>query len=180
MDQSNIIWTFAFSILLTTSSTLMYLISSYIGNKPLGHQTLFDVVLRDNYFLSQFTNFVLIGTDILFQFGSVAIWLAENPNIATLICFLHMSAFVSLCIHSGLVAIVRLLCVMNINFMEETIGEIVVRSTVTGLTVFITALFSIVSLYVGGLSSGEIFSTLTRQSRLDQGKRFERFFDSKN
>ena len=41
----------------------------------------------------------------------------------TFACAIYVFAFVSICVCAGFLAIIRLACIINLNFMEESIGE---------------------------------------------------------
>ena len=49
MDEGNLFWFFAFFFLFTAINLACGLCISYLDCKPLGHQSLFDCVLRDHF-----------------------------------------------------------------------------------------------------------------------------------
>ena len=46
-------WMFLFTVIFLTSNLLFYLIRRYMNNKPLGSQSLYDVMMRDNFLVVQ-------------------------------------------------------------------------------------------------------------------------------
>ena len=74
-----------------------------------------------------------------------------------------MLAFVSLSIHGGCLAVVRIACMINMNFMEEALGENFIRKllAVISLTAAIgSACFQIVK---NDMNNGPVYFLITRQ-----------------
>jgi hypothetical protein len=47
----------------------------------------------------------------------------DSLVFVTTICSIYVLAFVLICVHSGLVCCVRTGCILNLNFLEERVGE---------------------------------------------------------
>ena len=41
----------------------------------------------------------------------------------TITCTLYVFAFVSICVSGGCLSIIRIVCLFNLNFMEESVGK---------------------------------------------------------
>jgi hypothetical protein len=118
-------------------------------------------VLRDNIILATFSSNVFCLTLIISTFQ---LQLADKPIIATSLVTFHVLAFVSLCFHGGCLAIVRIACMLNMNFMEETLGENFIRNFLIGISLTAaigTSYFQIVN---DDMNNGPVHFLITRQT----------------
>ena len=45
----------------------------------------------------------------------------ESPRLVALPCALYIFAFVSVCVNAGCLCIIRILCMINMTMMEDTV-----------------------------------------------------------
>jgi len=55
METTNVAWITLFTILLVISNCLYPLIFTYINDKPMGSQSIFDLALKDHFKVARFT-----------------------------------------------------------------------------------------------------------------------------
>jgi len=125
-----------------------------------GHQSLYDVVFRDNITLATFSSNVFSLTLIISTFQ---LQLADNPIIATSIITLHVLAFVSLSIHGGCLAIVRIACMVNMNFIEEAVGENCIRKLLAVISLTAAIGSSCFQIVKNDMNNGPVYFLITRQ-----------------
>ena len=58
MDLTNLVWIAAFVIISITSNIIYLLIFKYIDDKPMGSQSIFDLVMKDHFMFAQLTGSV--------------------------------------------------------------------------------------------------------------------------
>jgi hypothetical protein len=54
-------------------------------------------------------------------------FLSESPVVTLLICSIYSFTFSAACVSVGFICVVRILCLKNITFVEEAIGETLLR-----------------------------------------------------
>ena len=71
MDLNSLTWVIIFAFLIVCINILYTLIVSYISNKPLGLQSLFDSVMRDHFRITQMTGTTLSLIAIITRFEAL-------------------------------------------------------------------------------------------------------------
>ena len=118
-------------------------------------------MLRDYLHLAIFSNNVFCFTFILSTFQ---LQLADKPIIATSLIVIHTVAFVSLNFHGGCLSLVRIGCMVDMNFMEETLGENFIRNLLTGVSLAAAIVSSSVQILNDDMNSGTIYYLITKQT----------------
>ncbi len=127
MENLNVFWLLTSTLVFLSLNILLHLMRRYFKEKPLGSQTLFDVILIDDFCVAQFSGSVITLNSIVTRFEAVKDLIGGVPIFVTLVCSLYTSAFIAICVHGSCVCIVRTLCLVNMSFLEETLGESVIR-----------------------------------------------------
>ena len=164
MDTLNILWLAVFSILLLSLNILFAFITKYIEDKAPGHQSLYDVVLRDNLNIAKMygTTYCLLAILSRFQFFREV--LNQNFFLANTACLLYSFTFTAVCVNLGCMCIIRTLCLISISWMEENLGEMFIRVTVTFVTLLISITACIAQFISGDLTTGTVYILLTGQT----------------
>ena len=95
------------------------------------------------------------------RFGSVVIFMRENLVPAVVASLIFEFAFVSATLSLGGIALVRLLCQINISVMEEQIGEKAIRVTHAFTTLAMAIISCIALLASGDILTGTAYNLLT-------------------
>ena len=127
----------------------------------LGLQSLYDVVLRDFLFLAIFSNNIF---SFIFILSTFELQLADKQIIATSLIITHTVAFVSLNFHAGCLSIVRIVCMIDMNFMEETLGEILVRNLLAGISLTAAIGSSCFQILNDDMNTGTIYFLITKET----------------
>jgi hypothetical protein len=69
-----------------------------------------------------------------------------------------------MCVHSGCLSILRIVCLTNLNFIEEKIGETKTRIIITMTAISMAVLACAAQVASGDINSGTAFAFLTRQT----------------
>jgi hypothetical protein len=126
-----------------------------------GHQSLYDMVLRDFLLLAIFSSAVFSLTPIISTFQ---LSLSGESTIVTGLMVMHTIAFVSMNFHGGCLTIARLACMIDMNFMEETLGEKLVRNFSIVISLAAAIGSSCVQILKNEMNTGPIYFLITRQT----------------
>jgi hypothetical protein len=121
MEATNIIWITLFTIILIILNCLYPLIFTYIDEKPMGSQSIFDLVLKDHFKVARFTGTTYCVVAILSKIEVVTSFLNDHNLLAVVACSVYEFSFATVCFNIGLTCIVRTFCLMNITFVEVSI-----------------------------------------------------------
>ena len=137
MNVINISWLIAFSILLVALNFLYSMLIKYINDKPLGNQSLYDIVFRDTISIVQLygTTYCLLA--ILSRFESISNGLSENVLLGNIACLFYAFTFTATCVHLACTCVIRTFCLINISCMEESLGETLIRTSTGYKSLFI-------------------------------------------
>ncbi len=129
MESKDILWLFLFTLLLFLSNLLCFIMVGSLRSKALGNQSIYDQVFQDtslvgNFFCSWISLVVIVS-----RFSWFRVLISDYNFLLTIICATTTSAR-----HAGLVficsfCIIRILCLLKMTFLEETVGEAKVRLT---------------------------------------------------
>ncbi len=102
MTSTNIYWITGFSVLLLTLHILYPLIFKYIDDKPIGRQSIFDLVLKDHFMISRMNGTIYCLVAISSRIDPVAKMMTEFEFLAISMCSLYDFSFAFGCINTGL------------------------------------------------------------------------------
>ena len=102
MTSTNIYWITGFSALFLTLHFLYPLIFKYIDDKPIGRQSIFDLVLKDHFKISRFNGTIYCLVAISSRIDPVAQLMIEFELLAIVMSSLYDFAFAFGCINTGL------------------------------------------------------------------------------
>jgi hypothetical protein len=129
-----------------------------------GCQSLYDVVTGDTFLFGHFSGSTFTLIAIFSRFDFVVKLSSENTIFVTLVCSLYCLAFISVCVHAGCLSILRIVCLTNLNFIEEKIGEAKTRIIITMTAIVMAILACSAQIVSGEINSGTAFAFLTRQT----------------
>ena len=119
------------------------------------------MVLRDYLLLAIFSSNIFSLTAIISTFQ---LQLADKPIIANSLMIVHTIAFVSMNFHGGCLTIVRLICMIDMNFMEESLGEKLVRNLSIGISLAAAISSSCAQILNNDMYSGQIYYLITKET----------------
>jgi hypothetical protein len=102
MISTNIYWITGFSFLLLTLHFLYPLIFKYIDDKPMGHQSIFDLALKDHFMISRFNGTIYCLVAISSRIDPVAKLMTDFDILAISVSSLYDFAFAFGCISTGI------------------------------------------------------------------------------
>jgi hypothetical protein len=175
MNLIDFIWIFSFFLIFLSLHVTNHLIVSSISAKPLGKQSLFDLSIKDTFFTTKIYGSLACLVCIFARFDSFRLLLSKNLILTTVLCSIYSFSFTCMCVNAGCLCIVRILCIVKINYIEEKIGEFKIRlisstfTLIAGVTV--TCLFVI----CGEVNTGTPVALLTLHV-IPSGKKMTQFF----
>ncbi len=126
-----------------------------------GHQSLYDTVLRDYLLLAIFSSNIF---SLALVISTFQLLLADKPIIANCLMIIHNAAFVSMNFHGGCLTIVRMVCMINMRFMEDTLGEKLVKNLSLGISFAAAITSSCVQILNNDMNTGQIYFLITKQT----------------
>ena len=129
-------WIIIFSLLLISSLVMHYFMVSFISDKPPGSTTIFDLVVKDTLRFSGCGVTVFCLIDIVSRFEWVRNICRDYPTLLIIPCVLYVHSFASVCIHMGTICTIRVFCILNLTFMEDAVGEDLIRVLAIVFTLF--------------------------------------------
>jgi hypothetical protein len=167
MDLYNFVWFVLFLFLFLALKVSLNLFSSYLYNKPLGHQSLFDSILRDHVLARQKCGSTFSVIVMISRFESVTTFLADQPIVTSFVCSVFTFAFSCYHVSLSFVYIMRFGCVYDLNFMEEQIGESIARIAVASITLCASLGIVLFLILSGDLGSGPLFTMVTDKPSIE-------------
>ena len=164
MDSVSIAWMIIFSVLFFIINSVYYLMESYIRDKPLGSKSLHDAVFKDMLVVTQMCGSTMCSVAVLSRIAFFCQVLQDFPIVLTGFCALYISAFMSACLILGCLGIVKILCIVNLTFMEEIVGETLARILVIGTIVIFDASACALFWFQDDLRTGTAMTLLTNTS----------------
>ena len=84
-----------------------------------------------------------------------------NVTFVTVVASLYSFAYMAICVHGSCVCVVRIGCIVGLNFVEERIGEKSVR-VIAGVTAATCATVTTAAqVFSGEINTGTVFCLLT-------------------
>ena len=140
---------------------LLYFLRRYIANKPPGSQSLYEVATRDSYLIVQIASSVFTLTGTLSRLDIVAQCGVKYQLIVQIACLGHFFAFVTLCVNVSSLSIVRICCIVNLRFIEESVGEQRIRTILFVFPIFMALAACVTVIVFGNTESGICYNLLT-------------------
>lgn len=132
----DLIWISGFLFLLITLNVINKLIVRSIFNKPLGRQTIFDLLSQDTLFAMKFYGSFACLICIFARFNWFIKLLSDNPILLTVFCSIYSFAFVCLCVNASCLCIVRIMYIIKMSFVE-IIGDFCIHLLSSTFTLFV-------------------------------------------
>ena len=156
----NIFWFIAYLASLISSNILCLIIRGYIVSQPQGNQALIVLLMKDIDLGIQFhsTTHCILG--LLSRFEMVNESVAEYKVLAAFIgCFTELINTTAQ-VHLGSVCLTRIIWLKYTTFMEETIGEKIIRLTLFTFSLFMGTLNCITLTVSGDIFNGMVYNML--------------------
>lgn len=164
MESIDIVWSAAFLLLTLIINVIHVYLRCYIRDKPMGMKSLHDSVFKDTIILTQMCSSTFCLVAVLSRFESVRYMFGQIPLLLTAVCVVYVFAFISVGVNNGCICIVRILCIFNMTFMEEDLGERLVRILTVGSTMVASGIACIIFFVNDDINSGTPMSLLTNSS----------------
>ena len=110
MNSMDILWIFGYFLLLLISDFLYSRIITYIEDKPLGFQSLFDMILRDHFWVMRMNGKIYCFVAIASRLEFLLSLYKSNSFVLTFICSVFEFAFSSTCVSTGIYFLVAPFC----------------------------------------------------------------------
>ena len=163
MNTIDTIWLILYSTILCSIIIVHHLLINYIRNKSPGSKSIHDVAFQDTLYSTRFSGLVISLIAILSRFEGARIVFTDYPMTVTYPCALYVFAFVTVCVNAGCFCIVRILCIINFTFMEETISETSVRLISSLVTISSGVTACMLLGYNDDINSGTAMTMLTHK-----------------
>ena len=164
MDPIDIFWVILFTMTLFGIILVHYFMMECLKDKPLGSKTLHDAALNDLLWFTSTGGAIFCLIDIFSRFETVRHGCLEYPALLYFPCVMYFYAFVSICMHNGCTCIIKFLCIVNLTFMEESVGETLARILVIGNIVIFDASACALFWFQDDLRTGTAMTLLTNTS----------------
>ena len=161
MNLEGLLWVLAFSAALLLLNFVHSKIWKCLNDKPLGLQSVFDAVLKDNLVLLRLHGSIGCLVTIVGRFSTIQNFMVENPFCLLLIILIHQFFLFFLMVHVGFLSICRVLCISNMAFVEETVGETRVRMISLAASAMISSICVFILWYSDNILLGAITTFLT-------------------
>ena len=161
MNPFDIFWVVIFSVFVIWANVIGYCAKHYLNNKPLGSKSLQDGVFKDSISVGQFFVTAFSFISVMSRFEDFRSLVKDSQSLLTGFCALYIFAYISVMINQGLQCITRILCIVNMSFVEESIGENVTQNFVTVTTVVVSGSACIFFYVVGDINTGTAASLFT-------------------
>ncbi len=166
MDIVNIFLFSGFLMTFLILNTISVLMRKHNNVKPPSQQSTFSFVFNDLSLSFQILGSFQCSLGMISTFETFIHFLHSYLTITMSICIIYEFHYTFSCVYLIGFCIVRILCVANNSFVEETIGEKSIRYVLV-LTSSSTGVFVCSALYVNNdTTNGTIFNMLTGQTVL--------------
>jgi len=159
----DIVWVIIFSFILVWIILIHHFMICSIRDKPPGSKTLFDAAIKDTLIVIIFSGSVFCLIDILSRFESVRNLCIKYPGFLTFACVMYFLAFISVAIHNASMCIIKIACIINLTFMEETLGETFVRALTASFTLVVSILTCLLLVFLDEMNFGAAIILFTHQ-----------------
>lgn len=163
MFPTNEIWIVLFIINIIIIYWLHHSVIRLVKDKPLGLQTLVDSSSIDGLRTMWLTGTTYSFVAILSRIDLLQDVFQSHDVLLVSVCALYQFTFFSVSLIVALVCILRSLCLLNMAFIEEKIGERNVKIIQGGLTFMISLILLIIEIFSGDIKTGTSYSMVVRQ-----------------
>ena len=117
--KMDLMWILPLCLNQAATVTVSYVIIVYLKHKPLGQQTLFDLLLHDLLIVVIFSTSVFSSVIFLSRFHAAfpAIFLPPNLIFTKVLCLTYYFSYVVLCINQILTFILRIISVFFVGYL---------------------------------------------------------------
>ncbi len=124
MNLINFAWILVFLFNLVCINILYPTMRHYISNLSSGSVSVYHIIARKTLISHQMTGTIFCISAITSRFDFASDYLSSNFVVIVSVCTVYEFAFITANISLGCLAIIRLLCLVNISWIEESIGEL--------------------------------------------------------
>jgi len=163
MEVGDFIWVISFALLLILLHFVNSLIVCSIRGKALGSQSTLDLASIDTFFILKCYGTIVCAMCILGRFAHFQMILTNVRTLLTLCCSLYIFILICMCVNSGCICIIRALCVQNMTYISETIGDCRVRWISASISFFCGFFASLVCFVGDDVESGSPLALLTNE-----------------
>ena len=161
METIDLFWLLAFVLLFLASNLILHLIVTSLKEKPLGCQSIYDVALQDTFFIMKYYGSFICLMQSFTSIPQFRSFFSGNDIVLTLACSIYSFGYTSLCISTGCLCLIRICCLINLSFVEEAVGEYLVR-LISAIISVGTAFVVVFTLFINEqINSGSFASLLT-------------------
>ena len=115
----HLFWALLFCVNQIAITLVAHLILSYLKQKPLGHQTLFDLLVSDLLWTIIVATNVFTAVIILSRLNAAFphIFLPQNFNLTRICCLIYYFFYILSCVNTTLTSAVRIVSVVWVGFL---------------------------------------------------------------
>ncbi len=157
----DLFWLLAFIFIFLVLNLIQFLVANSLKDKPLGSQSIFDVAQQNTFFVMQCYGSFVCLMHSLASTSKIRSILLENHSLLTLACSLNTFGFTSLSISAVCLCTTRVLCLINLSFIEETVGELRVQLISAFVTICSASSVTFVLFINEETNSGSLVAMLT-------------------
>ena len=123
MELKDLVWFLAFLLLFLALNLIQNLIENSLEDKPMGNQTIYDLAMRDVFFGMKVYGSYVCFLYMAARFEAVRQFFHSNETGQTIACAVYFFGFVTMCLKSVFLFTVRILCIIRMSFLDESVGE---------------------------------------------------------
>ena len=173
MESFNIIWQTSFFMLLIIIYLINYLVVKSLEEKPPGSQSLFDTLIQDTFFVMKCYGSISCTLCFLGRISYIQNLMNHCQVLLILACAIYSFGLISMFVSAGCLCIIRTLCIFQMTFLAETVGEWRVR-LISGIMTFSWGfLAALVFVIFDDVVSGSPITLLTNE--LNSSGKFNKF-----
>ena len=163
MDSFNVIWQLSFLMLLVVILLINYLVVKSLKEKPLGSQSLFDTSIQDTFFVMKCYGCMSCTFCFFGRFTYIQDQINHSKVLLTLACVIYSFGLICMCVSAACMCIIRTLCIFNMTFLAETVGEWRVRMISGSVTFSFGFLAASIFFIFDDVISGSPITILTNE-----------------
>ena len=132
-----------------------------LADDIMGNQSIFDLSIKDTFLTTKCYGSFACLVCIFARFASFRQLLSKSPILTTILCSIYSFAFTCICVNAGCLCIVRILCIIKMNYIEETIGEFKIRLISSTFTLTMGVTVTTIFVLGGDINTGTPVALLT-------------------
>ena len=166
-------WFLAFLLSLITSNSLCLVVKGYISSQPAGNLSLFVLMVKDIFTGIQFHSSTHCLLGMVSRLELVTATVADHRAVAVVVGTFAELVNTTTLVHLGSFCVVRILCLKYISFMEETLGERVIRLSLFCISFAAAGANCAALIASGDILNGTVYNMMTNTVSVS-GKSFYR------